>query len=55
MRQTVAKRLKRDVYGDISPKLRTYTYTEKKMRIEAGPLRQLYQEAKRYHNEFKHD
>jgi hypothetical protein len=50
MRQKVAKRLKREVYGDFSPRARKYYRGSTTGMIQADRLRQLYQQSKKEYN-----
>ena len=50
MRGKKAKAIRREVYGeDLSPQVRPYTHEKVRggTRLHAGPLRRLYQKAKR--------
>jgi hypothetical protein len=52
MRQSVAKRIKRECYGDnaSTPSARKYTRNNDTGAIEADPTRQRYQRMKKEHN-----
>lgn len=47
MNNKVAKEIKRQIYGDYSPKFRKYKINTKTRQIIADPRRQAYQQAKK--------
>jgi tRNA splicing ligase len=53
MNGRIAKEIKRQIYGDYSPKFRKYKVNTKTNQIIADPKRQEYQQAKKQYNEKK--
>jgi len=49
MRATVAKRIRKEVYGDKQPRTRKYT-TDRNGTVHADAYRKVYQRRKKQHN-----